>query len=320
MSAQLPAENDESKVKKSPLDIQDYLDASSEASLRARTVSFLIVVASIVVFAGLLNSLQSSWMLTRIQIFNNRSNDYVTRKIGHEPPKTDKEGKPSKEYDEYLRRYEAFYTAYARSYVENTFFIRVPFFGFAFDVNDLGLLGGLALLILVTILRFCLSREINNLDLSFSEASRISQLRELYFLLAMRQVLTIPQTTLDRPKGFLIAVPKVLCFLPLIVHAAVTVHDVLTTGLFNASLHAMIVVVNDIVILVALGIVTFMVIKRLMRIDLIWSRCWKAIEKGSDYPPDRNDRRPLLNAWRDQFAGKALKSDCDVPIEVATSA
>jgi len=289
--------------KKNPLDIQDYLDATSEASLRARTVSFLIVAASIVVFAGLLNSLQSSWMLTRIQMLNHADHPYVMRKIGEKP----KEAGP--EYDSYQKRYESLYSAYARSYVENTFAIRVPFFGFTFDVNDLGLLGGLALLILLTILRFCLSREINNLDLSFPEANRIGQLKELYMLLAMRQVLTVPQTSKFKPKRFLIAIPKVLCFLPVIVHTSVTVHDALTIDMFKDSWHAMIVMVSDFVLLVAIGIVTFMVITRLMRIDLIWASCWRAIETGSEYRPSHPDTESLqiLKEWRDLFPKKTRK-------------
>jgi hypothetical protein len=286
-----------------PLDIQDYLNATSEASLRARTVSFLIVAASIVVFAGLLNSLQSSWMLTRIQMLNHTDHPYVVRKIGEKPDT------PGKEYDSYQKRYESLYSAYARSYVENTFAIRVPFFGFTFDVNDLGLLGGLALLILLTILRFCLSREINNLDLSFPEANRIGQLKELYMLLAMRQVLTVPQTGRYRPKRFLIAIPKILCFLPVIVHASVTIQDALTIDMFKDSWRAMIVMVSDFVLLAAIGIVTFMVITRLMRIDLIWANCWKAIENGSDYHPTHPDTESLqiLKEWRDLFPKKAKK-------------
>lgn len=285
------------------LDIQDYLDATSDSSLRTRTVSFLIVVASLVVFAGLLNSLQSSWMLTRIQMLNDPNHPYIIGKIGEAP----KENTPA--YGSYQKRYESLYSAYARSYVENTFAIRVPFFGFTFDVNDLGLLGGLALLILLTILRFCLSREINNLELSFFEASRIKKLKELYILLAMRQVLTVPQTSRFQAKGFLIAIPKVLCFLPVIVHTSVTVHDALTIDMFRDSWHAMIVMVSDFVLLVAIAIVTFMVITRLMRIDLIWSNCWNDVQNDADYRPTHPDKESfqMLKAWRNLFSKKATQ-------------
>src|SRR4051812_37066658 len=50
-----------------PLHIRDYLRASADASRRGRTVVVLLVVASVLVFAGLLNSLQHQWMLERVK-------------------------------------------------------------------------------------------------------------------------------------------------------------------------------------------------------------------------------------------------------------
>src|SRR5206468_12598531 len=67
-------------------------------------------------------------------------------------------------------RYLEFWAAVARTYVDNSWVIRVPFFGFSFDVNDLGLLGGIGFLTILVCLRFCLSRELNNLRLSFDVA------------------------------------------------------------------------------------------------------------------------------------------------------
>jgi hypothetical protein len=251
-------------------------------------------------------------MLTRINKLNNINDDYTIGKIGNPPIASASPEEVKRLKDLHHKRYESLYAAYTRTYVENTFMIRVPFFGFTFDVNDLGILGGLALLILLTILRFCLSREINNLELSFLEASG-KPLRKFYHLLAMRQVLTVPQTDRYRPKGFLLSIPKVLCFLPFAVHLAVTIHDLLTMGMFWETWHTMIVVVGDFLLLIFIGGVTFMVITRLLRIDLMWSQCWFAVKTNSSYKPPDEDMKTsqLLNTWRDLFIKKTDENDVD---------
>jgi hypothetical protein len=43
-------------------DIADYLNASSDASKRIGTVSIILVVETVLLFAGFLNSQQTSWM------------------------------------------------------------------------------------------------------------------------------------------------------------------------------------------------------------------------------------------------------------------
>ena len=55
-----------------------------------------------------------------------------------------------------------------RTYVDS-WVIRVPFFGFSFDVNDLGFIGGIGFVIILVCFRLCLSREIDNLRLSFEQ-------------------------------------------------------------------------------------------------------------------------------------------------------
>jgi len=308
----IPSKNDSQP---NPLNIQDYLTATSDASLRARTVSFLIVAASLIVFAALLNSIQWSWMLIRIQKLNQRDQDYVVSKIGKEPsvaryPNTPPDVKDP-EHSFYEIRYNNLYAAYTRTYVENTFAIRVPFFGFTFDVNDLGLLGGLALLILLTILGFCLSREINNLELSFVEAGGREPLKRLYTLLAMRQVFTVPQTSRYKPRRFVLAIPKVLCFLPLGVHTLVTIHDGVTTRIFWDSWRVLIALTIDVLLLIGIGMVTYRVITRLMRIDLIWSNCWQAIEEDSSYVQTDPNEEPFktVKAWWRWFREKDTQLD-----------
>src|SRR5687768_16169060 len=103
-----------------PLDIQDYLDATSDAAKRTRTASITVVVASVLVFAGLLNSLQNSWMHQRLKASNDIRSPYVAGKIGNAPtaPVTD----PS--WQAYHYRYKEFYSALIRTYVDSSYVIR----------------------------------------------------------------------------------------------------------------------------------------------------------------------------------------------------
>src|SRR5258708_1318921 len=123
-----------------PLNLQDYLDATGESAQRARTTSIALVVASVVLFAGLLNSIQNSWMIDRLTAFQFPESSYVTAKAGAFHPPSDT-GFAAMAYRE---RYTQLYGALARVYVESAFVVRVPFFGITIDVNDLGLIGGIA--------------------------------------------------------------------------------------------------------------------------------------------------------------------------------
>jgi hypothetical protein len=259
-----------------PLDIQDYLDATSDAAKRTRSASIAVVIASIIVFAGLLNSLQNSWLRERLRTSNDIYSKYVVSKIG-DPPRN--RSPNSIDEQRYEIRYKEFYSALVRTYVETSYVIRVPFFGFRVDVNDLGVLGGISFVVILVMLRFCISREFDNLTISFTEAERLGQVGEFYTLLAMRQVFTIPASRSIRRGPFLVWVPKLFCFAPLIVHMSVMVHDWVTAGIgaFLSSAHTQILFVCEALIAVAIFTLTIMVVTRLRRVDKLWDEKWLRI-------------------------------------------
>jgi len=251
------------------LDIQDYLEAASHAAKRTRSACIVVVVASVLVFAGLLNSLQNAWLLERIRISNADKSKYVADRIGAIPQAKSLNGL---EMHLYEIRYREFYSALSRTYAENSYVIRVPFFGVSVDVNDLGLLGGISFVIALIMLRLCLSREVGNLRLSFAEAKTMGRLAEFYKLLAMQQVFTVPRGTVKRDLLFT-WVPRVFFVMPTVVHAAVVVHDLATLeiGQLLSSLHTMIVLSCEIVIFLMILALTVMVLVRLKRLNTVWS-------------------------------------------------
>ncbi len=267
-----------------PLDLQDYLDATSDAGRRSRTVTLIIVIACVVVFAGLLNSLQAHWMRQRVNRFQDINDPYVRSLIGDPPAVLGGQEAGDRERDAsrrlYEERYGSTWTALTKALVENSFVIRVPFFGFSFDVNDLGLLGGVAFLVLLAVYRFCLSREVDNLRVGFEEARRLGKLREFYLLLAMRQVFTVPRTPgRSPPRRFLVVVPKLICVLPLVVHLAVVIHDVVTVGIGNLiqARHTLTILLSETLCLAGMIPLTWMAVTRLVRMDHLWEEYWRVL-------------------------------------------
>jgi hypothetical protein len=265
-------------VLKAPLDIQDYLDASSHAAGRTRSACIVVVVASVLVFAGLLNSLQHSWLLQRLRASNPDHSSYVATKIGSPPISPDLN---STEWRHYEIRYREFYSALSRTYADSSYIIRVPFFGFTVDANDLGLLGGISFVVILVMLRLCISREVGNLHISFKKAEGLGRLSEFYNLLAMQQVFTVPPGTITRD-SLLLWVPKLFFSAPLTVHLAVVAHDFATIGIGRglSDTHALIVLVCEVGLAIVIAALTGMVLTRLRRLDDVWLEYWQKVERA----------------------------------------
>jgi len=279
---------------KSPLDIQDFLDAATEAGKRCRTVTILLAVGSVLLFAGLLNSLQSHWMLQRLEKFQDINSDYVKHFLGAPPVASPDLNRNAAnvsrpELSLYEHRYVAMNTALMRSFVDNSLVIKVPFFGFGFDVNDLGLLGGLAFVVLLSIYRFALSRELDNIRIGFLEAEALGQLKEFYTLLAMHQVFTVPWTPGKEPSRFLLFAPKCVCVLPLLVQFSIVAHDASTYDVGSAVgwTHTLTVLVIEVLLLLSILPLSLMAFRRMRRTDALW-----------DMYAERLDDNPLPASWR----------------------
>ncbi len=116
-----------------------------------------------------------------------------------------------------------------KAYVENIRFVRAPFFGIAFDVNDLGLVGGVAVIIILLLMRYSLSREIKNLNISLREAVDHGKLPAFYHALAMRQVFTVPHMKGEKRNKWLGVAPRIISILPAIVFLLGVSYDYYTT-------------------------------------------------------------------------------------------
>lgn len=255
---------------KDNLTIQDYLNASGEASSRTRAITLALVVACVLTFIALLNSLQNSWMLKRLERLRHGDSEYLARHIGtvpkiedyrkkwlgsyqrdqiqyesthpesaanasDAPNRTWYEQQGKEEYEREAKMYEARYQTFlmntSRALVDTRFLVRVPFFGITFDINDLGSLSGIGLITLLGFFRLSISNELENLKLSFRHVRKLGKLAEFYRLLSMKQVLTTPHLPDRRVGWFHMYVPKLIYFLPLGVYFSVVMHDIDTNNL-----------------------------------------------------------------------------------------
>jgi hypothetical protein len=257
------------------LNIQDYLDASGDASRRTRSVHFILVIASVLVFAGLVNSLQHSWMLARIHVSNDPTAPYVVSKIGPAPVSP-----TPTELIAYQNRYREYYAALMKTYVDTHYIVRVPVFGFTVDANDLGMLGGIGFVVIMVVFRFCVSREVDNIVLSFKAAARLKKSLQFYHLLAMRQVFTVPDDGEIKRGAMLLWVPKAFCFAPLVVHLSVTGHDILTAvvGQQLSDLRTRVLFTCEGLVAAILIALTYQVVSRLRKLDKLWSQEWQTIK------------------------------------------
>lgn len=265
-----------------PLDIQDYLEASADASKRSRSLVIVLVVASVLVFAALLNSIQTQWLHLRMLAIGNIQSPYVESKIGTIP--SDVAGKKL-----YEARYLTLCDAIEKAYVEASFVIKVPFFGISFDVNDLGLFGSVGFLVILTCYSFFLSRELDNLQISFKAARvlGVAEFKRFYQLLSMRQVFTIPRTdftTRDRLQAlFRKLVSKLITWVPFVLILAVVINDYRTRFILKDIGPAAEVRFQhnwwyELIALAVMVYLSAIITTRLWEMDAIWDACWKEIQ------------------------------------------
>lgn len=208
-------------------DANSYVEATTDAAKRTRTVTIVLVVASVLVAIGYYNSLQWSWARQRIRrAFDNSPEVTEAIKRSLDPHGRLDLTTPGQDGKTMIDKYrEAFQEATAKSYVENIRYVRAPFFGIAFDVNDLGIIGGMGLIIVLLLMRYSLSREIKNLNVSFREAIHHNQLPSFYHALAMRQVFTMPHMKGEDRNRILATAPKFICILPAIIFTMGVAYD-----------------------------------------------------------------------------------------------
>lgn len=237
-------------------------------------------------------------MLGRLHNVGNPSGDYVKEKLGYVPTEKD-------------ARYIGFYTAVSRGYVENALTVRVPFFGVAFDVNDLGLLSGLGFVIILLMLRFSIRNEIVSLRLGFKEAMAANeknptQLETFYHLLAMRMVVTLPDMendivpNWDKDTGVLQKISKLVYFGPLVIYTLIAAQDFITfwIGKELSGIRTYLLIAYTPLFWFTILALSIWCYQKMKKIDRIWIEYWKKIHPPSKTASGKFKARPDLHTGK----------------------
>jgi hypothetical protein len=200
------------------LSIGDYLEAATDASKRARFVTIAIVVASVLVLVSVLNSWDASWMRLRRDALHNRT-DYTLKKfpllcrcekeidininqklcndlkserriVFYDKLSSEEQSNLCKEE---IVELQSFIAAIDGSAAGTMYTVHVPFFGVVFDINDVGILAGLGLLVLLVLLRLALRSQIVSMRIGFRAAFERDKEEAFYHVLAARQVFIFPR-------------------------------------------------------------------------------------------------------------------------------
>ena len=220
------------------LQLKEYLENATESSKRIRTILTILVVVTVLIFAGFLNSWQGyAWNRERIRFRQDYNKELKSRvdqlkqasgqpnaslvldaeltrgvkllpaRFGSElcEKKPGNGVTPEQAIDATIKCYEGaialsddFLKDSVKAYVDNAYLIKVPFFGVVFDINDLGLIGSLSLIVILIMLRLNLRTFIVSLRIGFKAAGKAHLHEEFYDILGTRQLFAFPP--LEDPK------------------------------------------------------------------------------------------------------------------------
>jgi hypothetical protein len=162
-----------------------------------------------------------------------------------------------------------------RARTNHVVLIHIPFFGTAFDVNELGLIGGFTFVVVLMWFRFTLWREYYNLCSTFEACGNNQQdFEACYKYLAMNQVLTVPPTLFtreprERPWGKIV---RLLYLLPVLVQLAVVVNDCLTfhNGWLISKPNTIVSIAASVCFLALAALLTYWCFRLSAEIDREW--------------------------------------------------
>lgn len=179
--------------------IAGYVQSFKDSSDRSRRTVFVITTICVLILIANWNLHPSSWARTRMR------KAAELRASGRFPSmQVPGNAKPTKEQQ--LAAYNELVIAnFPQEFVEQMLVVHIPAVGISTDVNEIGMLGGITLSLLMAVLLLSLMRQHENLYLATFKIRRLHERDEskndgestanfLYHSLAMCQVLTSPPT------------------------------------------------------------------------------------------------------------------------------
>jgi hypothetical protein len=225
------------------LELSHYISVFNSSAGRVRYVVFVIVVFSVAMLLAQWNTVPESWVSKRYDNWRRLSGVVATMPGPAADARVYRELGPRVQSRAELNRV---IEEYGRQRIERVYFAEVPGLGVHFDVNDLGLFSGIALILLLTLLLFCVMRESENLYLALFKVRQLylrtmgkgrgeSAANFLYHALAMGQVFSSPPTLAKwNVRGVRRATHLLVFAVPALVQAYIVGQNVRTLGVVKA--------------------------------------------------------------------------------------
>jgi hypothetical protein len=190
-------------------DLREYVEAFKSSSDRARYALYAVIIATVLVAIATYNFQSWSWPIRRIEAWYGHP---VDAQKGQDPSaaktaaETQMKAIATVFFGGDVERLKTAREEYIKQFTARSVFNASPIPGVSIDYNDLGILGGIALVLLMLILVVCIMREHENLYLALYKVRRLCTIRGedhtrgdskanlLYHALAMSQVLSSPPT------------------------------------------------------------------------------------------------------------------------------
>lgn len=264
--------------------LEDYIKETKEAGIRARQIVFLLSLASILSFMAYWNSRSNAWSQSRLEFIESALECYQTY---------------SKNCDNEL--IQKYIKEHGKIHLDNrndifrqlnreSYLVRVPILGIAFDINDLGVFSGFTFTFLLLLFWFSLEREEENLHMVFEMAVKEGKLLETYNYLSMSQVLTLPQREYTATGEMWKYVPKLIYLTPFIVYVIIFINDFQTIGLgFRINEKATVTaLLLTVLLLSVITILSFLCLHRSFRVDKLWKSKSEKIKLDNVEPKQVN--------------------------------
>ena len=270
-----------------PVDIQVYVSAVTESSRRTGTAMYLLLVATVVMFAAYWNVRPGGWTTARIEKAENALQwfgwkDSVRAKLDPEQQVAFDESRHFAEMfhlesKEQLKEQIKFHTD--RYWQQSV--IEIPIFNIQLDVADLGMLGGFTFVNILILLRLSLGRELANLKFAFGEANRRGQLWSFYHLLSLHQVLSVPPHQSAMIGRVWSKANRALLVLPFFIQALIFKNDWKTRawGMAMSATNTITLLSFGFICLILIGLLTIVCFRAWEDYDAEWKRQADCLEQ-----------------------------------------
>jgi hypothetical protein len=310
-----------------------YLDASEESAKRSRQAVMAALVGSVVIFAAIWNSRPGNWSHYELAVLMEQRKATALRlrfleatsRVAPAPP--DSLGAVLQEVDLNTQRanlagLDGMISRVQGSVIES-YHVKVPFFGVSFHLNDAGLIGCFALIVLSVLVTYGFKRQLLSLRVLFDEGRAQECLDRCYHIAGMFQVLTTVPTRADPYWGFARHVPKLLLLGPVTTGTFVLMVDWRTRGSIPSELFVQRMVLSS-VFLYILAILTGSALLYAHRLDHLWEAAARELGILELPPPapSKTERRvvPLRPAGEVVPAPSLEQDTVSRPAPVAAAA